>query len=250
MPKNYVLAVCALLLLPAAAFAQFKNLPKASRTAKNLSAAVERKTLQQISKPTLIQSFVPKEFAPQQSINVTGAVRPLQATAVNAGFLYMLKHNPGVPAHEVGGRFLLGHAGEPPAGKAYYTSQTELAQNLNTFYKGQGVVKQGPDGRNVKLYALPVDGILYKPVGYSRPVVLKAEDYFVIYNMEEKTGQLVENTPQMRQLFSRYGQAGTFNELVAFDEQPFLVAIGEPAPRVEPVPPAPQEYLGDFEEVK
>lgn len=250
MPKNYVLAVCALLLLPAGAFAQFKNLPKASRTAKNVSSAVERMTSKRMNQPTVIQSFVPKEFAARRSIAVTGAVRPQQANAANAGFLYMLKANPGVPAHEVGGRFLLGHAGEPPAGKAYYSSQSELAQNLNTFYQGRGVVRQGPDGRNVKLYSLPVDGILYKPVGYSRPVKLSSEDFFVIYDMEHKTGQLVSNTEQMRQLFSREGDSGTFDEIVEFDNKTFLVAFGEPAPSVEPVPPAPQEYLGDFEEVK
>ena len=243
-----VVALCALLLLPAGAFAQFKPMSKAAQTnAKMLKAAVERATLCRVQGRPVVSSFVPKEFVKEERIGVMGAQRPLQATAANASFLYMLQNNPRVPAHEVGARFLLGHTGQPPAGKAYYTSQTELAQNLNTFYRGQGVVRRGPDGRNVKLYSLPVDGILYKPVGFQHALVLAGEDYFVIYDMENKSGRLVENTPQMRQLFSREGDSGTFDEVVSFDEKTFHIAIGEPAPQAEPTP---QENYGDFEEVK
>ena len=63
----------------------------------------------------------------------------------------------------------------------------------------------GPDGREVKLYALPVDGILYKAPGYKVPVVLNSNEYFVIYDVKAQTGKIAENRPEIYNIFKPRG---------------------------------------------
>ena len=86
--------------------------------------------------------------------------------------------------------------------RQFYKTQSALAQDLDAFYGGNVPVLVGPDGRKVKLYALPVNGIWYKPTGYSTPVVLNADDYFVIYDTQSKTGKIADNRPEVYNLFN------------------------------------------------
>ena len=129
----------------------------------------------------------------------------------------------------MGELFILGDARQAPAGKAFYESETELAQDLNTFYRGKGVVVEHPvTKQNVKLYWLPADGILYKPAPDKPAVVLSPEKYFVVYDMENKTGQIVGNSPVMQRLFDTPGNSGTSDDIVRWGGKEFHVAIGEP----------------------
>ncbi|MBO5911394.1 MAG: hypothetical protein J6Q05_04295, partial [Elusimicrobiaceae bacterium] len=111
--------------------------------------------------------------------------------------------------YALGTQFVSGAYGEPGYGKAFYETQAQLARDLDTFYQGQAEVYVGPDGREVKLYALPVDGILYQPVGYKKPVVLNSNEYFVVYDVTAKTGKIVDNRPEIYNLF----QARVYDEI-------------------------------------
>lgn len=82
---------------------------------------------------------------------------------------------------------------EQPGEKTFYTDLSVLARDLNAFYEGDTDVLISPDGREVKLYMLPVSGILYQPAGYKEPIYLNADDYFLVYDINKHTGQLVEN---------------------------------------------------------
>lgn len=94
-------------------------------------------------------------------------------------------------------------------GKAVYTDQTELAQDVDHFYQ---VYEENssrfvaPGFRLTKLYMLPVDGILYKQTGYATPVVLKADEYFIIYDTETRTGKIAEHTPEVYAFFKSQEQ--------------------------------------------
>lgn len=89
-------------------------------------------------------------------------------------------------------------------GKAFYTDQTTLARALENFYGGKSTIMRSPEGKMVRIYALPVDGILYKPVGYTEPVVLQAKDDCVVYDIETREGKLISNTPDLYTLFRPY----------------------------------------------
>lgn len=148
-----------------------------------------------------------------------------------------------------------GVAKTPGIGKAFYEDQSSLAQDLNTFYEGAGITVTAPGGEIAKLYALPVDGILYKPSGYKDPVVLTAAEDFVVYYPRTKTGQLVQNKPEVLEIFNRPANSGTFNEVVTLGGKEFEMPMGEPdwglLDGEKPVEPSstPVDDV-DFEEVK
>lgn len=83
----------------------------------------------------------------------------------------------------------------------FYTDQSQLARDLDAFYEGNAETYIGPDGREVKLYALPVNGILYQPAGYAQPMVLNSNEYFVIYDVASRSGKIAENIPEVYNLF-------------------------------------------------
>ena len=108
-----------------------------------------------------------------------------------------VKFTPKYAQRVIAQRWINGTKGSP-RGKALYTNQAELARDLDNFYqfyKATPTVTRAPSGRIVEIYELPADNILYKPVGYRVPVVLTAREYFVIYDVQNKTGQLVKKTP-------------------------------------------------------
>ncbi len=85
-------------------------------------------------------------------------------------------------------------------GKALYQSQQELAEDLHAFYRGKGYRRLKANGDEVLYYMLPVDGIVYQPLG-RRPVALEASRDFMIYYPAEHTGQLASNEPMIWNLF-------------------------------------------------
>lgn len=192
-----------LLLVENVAFAQFKQLTKTAQNMKNLEAAVTRR----IVEPAW-QVQVPTRFVPGGQVRLSPVSFPYRITPVTVVFMDKILANNHKPltnievlskvgnrlAREEGMRFVLG---EHAVGKAFYEDQSELARDLDQFYEGKADEWVGPDGHVVKFYALPVDGILYKPVGYQVPVVLNPKDYFVIYDVQAHTGKIADNTPQV-----------------------------------------------------
>ncbi len=139
-------------------------------------------------------------------------------------------------------------------GKMFYDNQAELARDLNEFYDGAGVTVESPSGRMLKLYMLPVNNILYKPAGYTEPIVLAAREYFVAYDVAGKTGQLVKRSPETLQMYSKLTNSGTFEEVIVLGDHVFYMPDGEPdwdllkgEKKAEPV--KKDEPEGDFEEV-
>lgn len=214
MRKILVLVVFGVLLLPGnAAFAQFgKNIVKAGINARNL----ERFLTTAGKRSTIGRSVVrvPKHIAPGGAVALTVRSIPSEITPANASFVSVVqKLNEILP---LTGKVLeervgwvanawgdIGPHGQPSKGKGFYEDQTALAKDLDNFYRGQSEVMIGPDGREVKLYTLPVDGILYQPVGYITPLVLLSDEYFVIYDVESQTGKLAENTPEVYGMFKK-----------------------------------------------
>ena len=88
-----------------------------------------------------------------------------------------------------------------PGERAFYTSSTKLAQDLDAFYEGDTNILVSPEGHEVKLYMLPADGILYQPETYQEPVSLHSRDFFVVYDIVNQTGKLVSNTSLMYNLY-------------------------------------------------
>lgn len=195
MQKIIVSSLVAVLLVPAApVFAQFKNPAKAAKNLANLERLIV-KDAQGARK--IVPVLTPGAF-------------PHQVTPVSKSWrLYMKNiYGDGFPIVQ---KFATKHVMIPLPlvvsewnclGKTFYEDQATLARDLDTFYRGKADVLKGPDGREVKLYALPVDGILYKPSEYSVPVVLNSQEYFVIYDVAAKTGKIAENIPAVYNLYT------------------------------------------------
>lgn len=190
---------CLAVLVCTPAFAQFKNPVKATKNLSNLERSV---TLAQQVSPSHITSWVPSYFVPSQKVSLQTVPVPVKRTPVTASLLNRVGHFP-EPVHmrALGSKFIMGGFGEHGYGKAFYEDQTELARDLHAFYEGKADTLIGPDGHKVKLYALPVDGILYKPVAYRFPVVLNSREYFVVYDTQTQTGRIAKNTPEVYNLF-------------------------------------------------
>ncbi len=216
-------------------FAQFKEVAKQVKNMIRLEQSVQRAVWHRFNGKMIIRAWVPEYFVAGQEIGLTGAIYPFQITAANVSFAYKVDNTPKLTAFEVGTQFILGGEDTLPVGKAFYEDQNELAQDLNRFYEGQGVVRM-EGKRTVKLYSLPVDGILYKPAGYKEPVVLQADDYFVVYDMDGNTGKLVENTPENLQFYSRSGDSHSFEEVVNYGKETYRIPIKTTesvAPKIE-----------------
>lgn len=212
MRKIVVLGVSSFLFLTGNhAFAQFKQLARSAQNMKRLQSFTARGAADTLLKSNW-RVKVPTHVVPTGEISVLPVRFPKQITPVTVVLIDKLFTNCSVSltnsqaittignhlARAKGLQFALG---ENPVGKAFYENQSELARDLDRFYEGKSEEKIGPDGHVVKFYPLPVDGILYKPVGYQVPVVLSPENYFVIYDVQTKTGQIADNTPQVYELF-------------------------------------------------
>ena len=101
-----------------------------------------------------------------------------------------------------------------------YRDQTALARDLDSFYNGQADIYVGPDGRQVKLYLLPVDGILYKPTGYTDAVVLNSDEKFVIFDVASQTGKIADNIPEVYKLFRPAIEEDIYGEFEYYEVEP------------------------------
>ncbi len=199
MNQKIVVSLLAVLLMPgASAFAQFKNPVKAAKNFTNLSRVV----LNKAQRPYTMESWVPARFVATQKIELNSLQTPKRITPVTASLVAKAGYKATrQDMHDLGMKFIVGQHGETASGKAFYEDQSQLARDLDAFYKGNADTFISPDGRNVKLYALPVDGILYKPAGYATPLVLNSKEYFVIYDVKAKTGRIADNNPEVYNLF-------------------------------------------------
>ncbi len=236
-------SVAVLLLAAGPAQAQFGRMTEAARIN---AARLNRFTARQVTqatRPIVPAVRVPKGVLPNGAafVNVQIPKLPKVGNKVNASYLYRHQSvlakakQQGMHLTDTEAQEIMAHAwfagtedGGAAVGKAFYEDQASLAQDLNTFYEGSGIeVEVG--GELAKLYALPADGIVYKPAGYSEPVVLLAEEDFVIYYPRTKTGQLVKNTPEMVEFFgSREGTSSGLDELVSLGGEIFYMPSGEP----------------------
>ena len=217
-----------LLLCATDGFAQFRSAPKAARNLARLDRIVEQAVAPQVSDRVIVR--VPHGMISGNKTVLTAAKLPQQVTAVNASLHYYhaQQPKPSTKAVVAWKNLPMQEGWLASGGQAFYDNQARLARDLNTFYGGSGSsVEFG--GKTVKLYALPVEGILYKPAGYTDAVLLDCEETFVIYDPVAKTGQLVENSPAMQQAFSRQVSSGSFEEVANFDGQKFNMPLGEPA---------------------
>ena len=201
MHKTVVSSCVAVLLLAAPnAFAQFKNPAKAAKNLANLDRIVTAAA--QKGAQSGVVSWVPARFVPSGKVLLQPVQMPIVRTPVTASLLHKIPASANaLHVKALASQFIMGAYGEHGHGKAFYEDQTELARDLVAFYDGKLETRIGPDGHEVNLLALPVDGIVYKPVGYSAPVVLNSDEYFVIYNTQTGTGQIAENKPEVYNLF-------------------------------------------------
>ena len=192
-------------LFPSAAWAQFaKNSLRRVSNATRLQQAVFKASLRAKLPRWGVAVRVPKQaLNPGQTLLTPARVVPLQ-TPANRLFLTQVEtlfnkvQKAGLTRADVAA--LLAAAWVQENGKGFYHSQAALARDLHRFYGDEGPLYE-MGGSRVRMYALPVDGILYQPEEYHTPLVLKADEYFVIYDVVNKTGQLVENTPGVYNAF-------------------------------------------------
>ncbi len=259
MKKSVVWMLLAVLsVYGTTSFAQWRSAAQAAKNAaKRKSYTVPR-----------IETKIRRAAAKNNSVVLRTPAFPAKANEVNASYLYQhynisqmyqRSHTEKTP-QEIQDYMTfrwIGPKQVPGIGQAFYEDQSALARDLNTYYDGSGIaVNVG--GRLAKLYALPVDGILYKPAGYSEAVVLSSADHFVVYYPKTKTGQLAENTPQMRKFLSKYlGNSGSFDEVIKLGDKCFEMPTGEPDWKIlegpqelkTPAPaqkPAVEEVEGNF----
>ena len=197
MKKRVISSLVAVLLLcTVPAFAQFRNMAEGAKNLANLDIALTRATQRAvIGRPVV--NHLPLGIAP----NAVGLLRvkmPKVVTPVNHSYVQYV-NRVGVENLK-----LIPHDWVGPKGEhVLYDNQTQLARDLDAFYNGEADIYVGPDGHSVKLYALPVDGLLYKPQGYEVPLVLNSNEYFVVYDLETQTGIIAQNTPQVYKMYRR-----------------------------------------------
>ena len=172
MHKMIIGSLSAVLLLTGSnVFAQFKNAVTAGANAKkleraflNLSALKDNVPVKSLA-VSVPQGIVPANQALLSRVNV-------QSSKVLNGpvSVSLARYVVNMPF----GQDSLPQAWLKAGGKAFYKDQSALARDLNTLYKGNTQTRVNPTGRKVKLYMLPVDGILYKPEEYTTPVILNA----------------------------------------------------------------------------
>ena len=75
-------------------------------------------------------------------------------------------------------------------GKMEYTSQRALAQELHRLYQGIGTRVVDPMGQEGIIYVLPVEGMVYAPIGRNAEV-LDATRNIVIFYPQQNSGTLV-----------------------------------------------------------
>ena len=210
------------------AFAQFgKNAAKAAKNLASLETMAHRASRQAVMGRPVVTGLPPGIVAG----NAVGLLRvpmPRTVTPVTQSYIDYLQntfHFQGpLTAYPTAESLADIVANEWVKGgkRVLYDDQSALARDLDAFYKGQAKVHIGPDGREVKLYTLPVDGILYKPAEYTDAVVLKSKEHFVIFDVETQTGQIADNIPEVYNLFKPTGEEKIYGDFEEVVDEPFF----------------------------
>lgn len=216
--KTKVLLLCTLFVTAAvpSAHAQFKNPAKAARNLRNLERIVQN-AASRPSGTTTLHVRIPSGIIAGNTTVLTPTKIPQTTSPVSASLEFRQKMST-LPTRPLPQTWI------SAGGLGFYDNQARLARDIDHFYNGSGVTRKSPDGKTVKLYMLPVEGILYKPAGYSSPIVLTPETDFIVYEVESHTGKLVQNTPEVLQLFSQPAKSGA-TETVFGD---FMIPLGQP----------------------
>ena len=101
--------------------------------------------------------------------------------------------------------------------RAVYTDLNVLARDLDAFYDGKSDIYIDPQNRRVKLYTFPVDGIVYRPAGY-QPIVLKADEQFIVFDIESQTGRMEPNRYTWQEMFRLASDEELYGEFETVEE--------------------------------
>ena len=206
------------MMIPSAAFAQFaKGSPRALLNAKRLERAMRKATATpKIPRYIGIKVPVSNTLVTWGQVVVFPIISPTIKTPANYSFVKTIEpleqwfKEIDVERSEIAKMIAISWQRTPgefeQGAKVFYRDQSVLARDLHQFYSGKGPLYRAPNGRRVKLYALPVNGILYQPADYEVPVVLNSYEYFVVYDVEAGTGQLAENTRALYSSFEEIAQ--------------------------------------------
>ncbi len=220
--------VVAFILSGTQAFAQFKLSPKSAKNLANLERVVARAAHPPVSgRP--VANRLPEGWVSGNAMALLRVKMPKTITPANKSYATLLNRQFMELKSTMAGKSGMVRFGEKsymnvpafqdistPAnlanivadgwtwfGSPIYEDANLLAKNLNEFYDGNADVLIGPDGREAKLYTLPVDGTLYKPAGESTPLVLNSNEYFVVYDVQNQTGKIMENKPEVYNQWGR-----------------------------------------------
>ena len=203
MSIKTIISLLTILAVPGAcAFAQFTSTPaRSALNARNIKQVLVRR-LSEVSAGFSVR--VPTHVLKEGYVYLRPVTMPLSITPANRSLFSKAEANShSYPLRSLAIDFV-SRPVKSELDRAFYEDQSTLARDLNAFYEGKSPIYRGLDGHVVQLYALPVDGLLYKPVGYQVPVVLNSNDYFVIYDVKNKTGHIADNTPEVYNLFKPY----------------------------------------------
>lgn len=213
MNAKMVACLVVLFCMPGAqAFAQFKNAAQSAKNIANLERVVTRATHKAVVGRPIVTNL-PQGLVRGSAVALSRVEAPKVITSVTKSYATLLSdRRAGSLDNERNKEVTQSLANEWAANskRVFYEDQTQLAHDLNEFYKGKADMLIGPDGHTVKLYALAANGILYKPVGYQVPLVLNADEYFVVYDVKAKTGQIVQNKPE---IYGMYRPASVEEEI-------------------------------------
>ena len=233
MKKSVIGSMLVVLLLSSvSAFAQFKNPAKAAKNLANLDRVVARATKQPnlsarvLTYKSPVSAKLPLGVVTPGNAGLVRAQLPKTITPVNKSYFTFARDWYNSHNWESDYQTLenasksLENLIKKSFPNASYTQQEQLAKDLDVFYKGQAKVYIGPDGRQVKLYALPADGILYKPVGYEVPVALNSNEYFVIFDVASQTGKIADNIPAVYNLYKPASEEEIYGEFEFYEVEP------------------------------
>lgn len=235
MKKSILICLIVLLAGGTNIFAQFvKGSAEAAKNLENLDRVITRASKGAVLGRPVVT--IPAGVVAGNTVGLLRVTMPKVVTPVTQSYIKLLNTNfvPGLSAYptpesvaDALAHEWVGKNGE----RVFYENQAALAKDLDAFYKGDAKVFVGVDGHKVKLYTLPVDGILYKPLGYRTPVVLNSKEYFVIYDIESKTGQIAANEPEIYNTFRPATEEELYGEFEVFEVKPGVESYRPKDPR-------------------
>ncbi len=215
--KKIVVSLVGILLFLTSnfAFAQIDKVYKGARSVQELNNVVERAVVSQLHIEPVWHVRIPAGITHENWATLKASVpanMPVESLRIN-----LSEFRQTVAAKEVSSLNMRGDRQDIDgwlleqwafSGKGFYEDDGALAQDLDAFYTNFQSEKsfaryQSTLGEEVRFYPLPVNGILYKPVGHDAPLLLDSNHYFIIYNVATKTGQVApQNSPMLKFLFS------------------------------------------------